>query len=79
MGNAVGPGTERAAAVVVSQTAPEIEMNILAQVLALAGVSFISSGKAVEGGAIVADDLLVELVLFDVSAHIKIVSLFAGF
>lgn len=78
VGDAEGPGFERAAAIEGGEATPELEVDLLAEVAAFVGIGFVTGGEAVDQAAVVVNGLVVALLLFDrvglgVTLHVPIV------
>ena len=63
MGDAVNPRSQRTARLVFLEAQPKCEVNILKQVLPLIGIRFASSRHPLEGGSVIIDRFLVEILL----------------
>jgi hypothetical protein len=73
MRDAVNPSTQRAAAVEMRETAPQLDVHILEQVATSLGIGFIGTREPLERGTVGIGHLPVQIVL----VHITLVHPFA--
>ena len=63
MRDAIDPGAQGAAGIVLLETSPKLEMNILAQVASLIRIGFIRAGEPFKRGAELVGGFRVEVIL----------------